>query len=102
MEYRQVGATGVMVSALGFGGATLGDVYGAVDAREARRTVRQALDAGITLFDVSPYYGQTRAETVLGQALAGRRVEAVICTKAGRTGPGAVDYSAAAIRRSVE
>jgi L-galactose dehydrogenase len=57
------------VSALGYGAAPLGDVYGQVDPRTGIRSVRAALELGVTVFDVSPYYGRTRAETVLGQAL---------------------------------
>ena len=102
MEYRAIGSTGVLVSSLGFGGATLGNVYGEIGEMEAHRAVQAALDAGITLFDVSPYYGDTLAETVLGHALAGRRAEAVIATKAGRNGPDDFDFGASAIRRSLE
>ncbi|MGH2411311.1 MAG: aldo/keto reductase, partial [Chloroflexota bacterium] len=102
MEYRAIGSTGVRVSAQGFGGATLGNVYGAIGEMEARRAVHAALDAGISLFDVSPYYGDRLAEAVLGRALAGRRAEAVIGTKAGRNGVAAFDFGAAAIRRSLD
>ena len=59
------------MSALGLGAAALGGEYGAIDPGVARATVHAALDAGITLIDVSPYYGRTAAETVLGSALRG-------------------------------
>lgn len=102
MEYRAIGSTGVLVPVLGFGGATLGNVYGAIEEAEAHRAVHAALDAGITLFDVSPYYGDRLAEAVLGRALAGRRAEAVLATKAGRNGPDDFDFGASAIRRSLD
>ncbi len=52
MHYRQLGQCGVRVSELGFGGPTLGNVYGRIEEPRARRLVHQAFDAGITLFDV--------------------------------------------------
>lgn len=102
MEYRHIGATGVVVSELGFGASPLGNVFGEIDAREGIQAVHDALDRGITLFDVSPYYGATLAEEMLGRALRGRRDEAVLSTKAGRNGLNDFDFSAGAMRRSVE
>src|SRR5690606_4723587 len=46
MEYRQLGSTGLSVSVLGFGGATLGDEYGPMDATEGRRAFDAAVDSG--------------------------------------------------------
>jgi Uncharacterized protein conserved in bacteria (DUF2252)/Aldo/keto reductase family len=64
--------------------------------------VHAALDAGITFFDVAPYYGLTAAETVLGKALRGiDRDRYVLATKVGRYGDQAFDFSAAAVTRSV-
>ncbi len=86
MEYREVGATGITASALGFGmwpiGGTqhVGD-YGAVDVDEAISAIRRALDLGVTLFDTAPAYGNGHAEVVLGRALGSRRDEAVVVTK---------------------
>jgi L-galactose dehydrogenase len=67
----------------------------------ARRVVGAAIDAGILFFDVSPLYGLTAAETILGTALQGRRHEVTLCTKAGRYGPDDFDFSASAIVTSV-
>ena len=75
MEHRAFGKTGLEVSALGFGGSPLGGVFGAVDESECIRTVHAALDAGINLFDVAPFYGETRAETMLGKNLGAKAVE---------------------------
>jgi L-galactose dehydrogenase len=102
MDYRLLGNTGLRVSALSFGASPLGSVFEAIDEREGIRSVHFAIDHGINLFDVSPYYGLTRAETVLGQALAGRRHKIVLATKAGRYGEHEFDFRRATIKRSVE
>lgn len=103
MEQRQLGRTGLMVSKLGFGASSLGGVFREVDEAEAVRTVHVALDLGINLIDVSPYYGLTRAETVLGKALAGLpRERYLLATKVGRYGSDQFDLSAARVTRSVD
>lgn len=92
-------------STVAFGAAPLGNEYGAVDADEMHATVHAALDAGITTFDTSPYYGRTLSESRLGQALRGRRDEAVLITKAGRYDrelPDGFDFSAERLRRSID
>src|SRR5438067_11879931 len=70
MEYRLIGKTGLRVSALGYGASPLGSVFRPIDEAEGIRTVHLAIDLGINFIDVSPYYGLTRAEAVLGKALA--------------------------------
>lgn len=89
------------LSPLGYGAAPLGNVYGDVDRSVGVRSVRRAIDLGVTFFDVSPSYGRTLAEEVLGEALARHRKEIVLCTKAGRYGKDAFDFSAERIARSV-
>lgn len=86
MKYRFLGKTDIRVSVLGFGMWPIGGTqhagdYGNVDDAEAIAALRHALDLGITLFDTAPAYGNGRAESILGEALAGRRDEAVIVTK---------------------
>src|SRR3954467_6335993 len=78
MHYRQLGRTGLNVSVLSFGASSLGGVFRPTDDAESIRTVRTALELGMNFIDVSPYYGATRAETVLGRALAGVRREGYI------------------------
>jgi aryl-alcohol dehydrogenase-like predicted oxidoreductase len=69
---------------IGFGTWPIGGArYGKSDDAEAIAAIRAALDAGVTLFDTAPSYGNTHAETLLGQALAGRRKEAIVVTKGG-------------------
>ena len=86
MPYRTLGNTGLCVSQIGFGGSPLGDVFGATDPAESVRAVHRAADAGINLFDVSPYYGTTLAEQRLGKALSGVRNQIIRGTKCGRYG----------------
>jgi L-galactose dehydrogenase len=85
MEYRDLGNTGIKVSALGFGASSLGGVFRPVAQVDAIRTVRAALDLGINYLDVSPFYGLTKAETVLGRALRDvPRDRYILSTKVGR------------------
>ena len=67
MEYRDLGKTGLKVSALSFGASSLGGVFHSIDEGRAVETVFVALDGGMNLIDVSPYYGHYKAETVLGR-----------------------------------
>jgi L-galactose dehydrogenase len=101
--YRPLGTTGLQVPVLGLGAANLGGVYGDVDEAEAIATVHRAFDLGVTLFDASPYYGATRAETVLGRALRDLpRDRYILSTKAGRYGPDDFDFAPARLRQSLD
>jgi L-galactose dehydrogenase len=103
MHYRTLGKTGLSVSVLGFGGSSLGGAFRQTDDAEAIRTVHVALDLGINFIDVSPYYGATRAETVLGRALRGvARDRYVLATKVGQYGQGEFDFSAERVTRSLD
>lgn len=98
MQYRPLGVTGMNVSILGLGAAPLGGVYGAVDPAIGIRAVHAALDLGINVIDVSPYYGMTLAETVLGKALKGiPRERYYLSTKVGRYGFDDFDFSPARV-----
>jgi len=83
MEYRVLGATGLLVSALGFGGNDLGRDRRRDIAAETLRTIAAALDHGVTLFDTANSYVSGDSERMLGHALAGRRQDIVLCSKAG-------------------
>lgn len=93
MNYRTLGKTGLEVSAMGFGGAPLGNQYGNLDDKEAIRAVHVAIDHGINFFDTSPYYGRTLSETRLGKALSGRRDQIILATKGGRFDVAGFDFS---------
>jgi len=105
VEYRVLGKTGLRVSALGFGASSLGGgMFGRpVEEAEAIRTVHTTLDLGINFIDVSPFYGYTKAETVLGKALKGiPRSSYYLATKVGRYGDDAFDFSAKRTIASVD
>src|SRR6185295_15632452 len=103
MQYRQLGQTGLKVSILGYGASALGGVFGEIDEPESIKTVHIALDLGLNFIDVSPYYGLTRAETVLGKALKGiPRDRYYLATKVGRYGPAEFDFSAGRVIASVD
>jgi len=98
MEYRQLGGSGVKVPVLSLGTASFGgsneffQAFGGLDAARATRLVDTCLDAGANLFDSSNAYSRGQAEEILGQALKGRRHQALISTKGTfRTGPGPND-----------
>lgn len=103
MEYRQLGNTSMKLSSLSFGASSLGGVFHDLDENEGIRAVHTAVDEGINFIDVSPYYGFTRAETVLGKALKEiRRDSYYLSSKVGRFGENGInswDYSA---RRAVQ
>jgi aryl-alcohol dehydrogenase-like predicted oxidoreductase len=88
MEFRQFGASGLRVPALSFGTATFGggsDFYrawGSTDVDEAKRLIDACLDAGVSFFDTANSYSTGRAEEILGAAIAGRRQNVLLATKA--------------------
>src|SRR5881398_869607 len=91
MEFRSLGRSGLQVSAIAYGNwITHGSQ---VEEDQASACVRAALDLGITTFDTADVYAGTRAESVLGRALAGQRREGLeILTKVyWPTGPGRND-----------
>ena len=111
MQYRSLGASGLKVSALGFGVGTFGgkgplfSAWGDTCADEARRLLDIALDAGVNFFDSADVYSDGASETVLGAAIRGRRDRVVLSTKTGlRLGDGPNDVGASRHRllRSVD
>ncbi len=102
MEYRKLGKTELLVSLIGYGASPLGDVYGAIDSREAEMAAHLAIDRGVNFFDVSPYYGLNLAEERLGQYLLGRREKVILATKCGRYGLSDFDFSAKRVVTSLE
>lgn len=106
---RPLGTTGLEVPILAYGASSLGGVYGPIDENRGIRAVLTALDCGLDFIDVSPAYGGTLAETVLGRALAGvPRDRYLLSTKVGKNTPiggyggDRFDYTEKAIRASVE
>jgi aryl-alcohol dehydrogenase-like predicted oxidoreductase len=95
---RALGATGLVVSALGFGAGPLGDAR--LSDAEAEALVGRALDQGLTLFDTAPSYGTS--EERLGRALGVRRKDAVLATKGGYGVPGVADWTGDVIRLGID
>jgi aryl-alcohol dehydrogenase-like predicted oxidoreductase len=98
MEYRRLGASGLLVPALSFGAGTFGgrgalfSAWGDTDAEQARRLVDISLEAGVTMFDTADVYSDGASEEVLGAAIKGRRNRLLLSTKASLpTGPGPFD-----------
>jgi aryl-alcohol dehydrogenase-like predicted oxidoreductase len=112
VEYRVLGDSGFAVPALSFGTATFGtgnhpsfQKFGDTDVVQATRLVDMCLDAGVILFDTADSYSDGRSETVLGEAVKGRRGRVQIATKAAfRTAdePNAVGTSRYHLIRSCE
>jgi L-galactose dehydrogenase len=102
LQHKTLGATGLLVSELGFGASPLGNEFRQTDPAEGMRAVHAAIDQGINFFDVSPYYGRTLAEERLGIALEGRRTQVVLATKCGRYDAASFDFSAARLRASID
>jgi L-galactose dehydrogenase len=103
MKYRKLGKTGLDVSVLSLGASSLGSVFRETDDSEGIRTVHAAIDVGINYIDVSPYYGLTKAETILGKAIQQiPRDKFLLSTKAGRYGIDNFDFSAKRIVSSIE
>jgi aryl-alcohol dehydrogenase-like predicted oxidoreductase len=102
MEYRHVGRSGLVASAIGVGCFPFG---GFVDVKGSCAVVDQALELGINYFDTSNSYGIGKSEEALGIALEGKRHQALVATKFGnRMGHGANDAGASrlAIVRACE
>ena len=83
-EKRRVGQTGLEVTTLGLGCASLAGIFSAVPAEQARATVGHALDTGINYVDTAPQYGLGRSEHLVGDALRERRDGVVLSSKVGR------------------
>jgi len=77
---------GLAVSALGYGGMSLTDVYGAVDDDTALATLTHAVDSGLTFVDTANVYGVGRSERIISRLLATRRDEVTLATKFGISG----------------
>jgi aryl-alcohol dehydrogenase-like predicted oxidoreductase len=108
MEQRELGTTGLHVSALGLGCMGMTYAYGATDDDESIATIHRAIELGVTLFDTAEIYGPHTNEELVGRALAGRRDEVTIATKFGfvldpsRSAGRRIDGTPANVRRAIE
>src|SRR6266852_4022671 len=83
MKTRELGKSGLRVSALGLGCMGMSEFYGPGDERESIATVHRALDLGVTLLDTADMYGPYKNEELVGRAIRGRRAEVALATKCG-------------------
>jgi len=84
-DRRQLGKTSLDVSTLGFGAASMGNLYQPVSDKEAKSTLDKAIKLGMTLFDTSPRYGAGLSERRIGDALRPlAHDQYVLSTKVGR------------------
>lgn len=83
MEKRELGRSGLRVSALGLGCMSMSEFYGEADESESIATIRRALDLGVDFLDTADMYGVGRNEELVGRAIRGRREGVVVATKFG-------------------
>jgi aryl-alcohol dehydrogenase-like predicted oxidoreductase len=80
---RELGRSGLKVSAMGLGCMGMSEFYGTTDEAESIATIQRALDLGIDFLDTADMYGVGRNEELVGRAIKGRRSEVVLATKFG-------------------
>ncbi len=83
METRELGRSGLAVSALGLGCMGMSEFYGPSDEAESLATLEHAIEIGVTFWDTADMYGRGHNEELLGRALRGRREQVVLATKFG-------------------
>ena len=91
MKYRNLGNTGIKVSPLCLGTLNFG---GSTAKGDSIQMIHTALDAGINFIDTADYYNSGESERITGQALAGRRNNVILATKAHYPMPGRTDPNA--------
>jgi aryl-alcohol dehydrogenase-like predicted oxidoreductase len=110
MEYRQLGRSGLRVSALSLGTMTFGGLggfsnVGATGVAEARRILDRCIDAGVNLVDTADIYSDGVSEEIVGEIVRGRRHDLLLATKCrfqSEPGPNGAGSSRHHIVRSVE
>jgi aryl-alcohol dehydrogenase-like predicted oxidoreductase len=92
MQVRRIGGNGLVSSAVGLGSLAFTGRYGPADKTQCMRIVRDALDLGVTMLDTADSYRSGDVERLIGRAVASRRDEVVIATRA--SGGGAASGAA--------
>src|SRR5712675_412039 len=83
MKSRELGKSGLRVSALGLGCMGMSEFYGPSDERESIATIHRAIELDLTFLDTADMYGPFTNEELVGKAIKGRRDKVVLATKFG-------------------
>lgn len=83
MPWRQLGRSGLQVSAVGLGCMGMSEFYGAADATQSVAAIHRALELGVTLLDTADMYGPFTNEQLVGRAIRDRRHLVTLATKFG-------------------
>jgi aryl-alcohol dehydrogenase-like predicted oxidoreductase len=83
MQLRELGRTGIKLSALGLGCMGMSEFYGPGDDNESMATIHRALELGINLLDTADVYGPFKNEELVGRAIKGKRDQVILATKFG-------------------
>ena len=107
MEHRELGRSGLRVSAVGLGCMGMSGIYGVADEQESIATIQRAAELGVVFLDTSDAYGNGHNEELVGCAIRGIRNQVVLATKFGQVRDDhghltAIDGSPDHVRRAFE
>ncbi|MBU4531908.1 MAG: aldo/keto reductase [Hoeflea sp.] len=84
MITRPIGKSGIEASVVGLGTWAIGGwMWGGTEEKQSIAAIQESIEAGISLIDTAPAYGQGLSETIVGKAIEGRRDKVVLATKCG-------------------